>query len=105
VDALHTLAIPNRHTEAMTSRPLLLNGVARQTTHANQATLTITSMHAHAPAVRQALETVSAFLQRVRQTAEQFTSPQRWRAVLRFIFRDWLYNPGDSRPEIAFLPS
>jgi hypothetical protein len=99
------LAIPNRHTEAMTSRPLLLNGVARQTTHGNQATLTITSMHAQAAAVRRALEAVSTFLQRVRQTAEQFTSAERWHAVLRFIFRDWLHNPGDARPEIAFLPS
>ena len=80
------LAIPNRHTEALTSRPLLLNGVARQTTHSNQATLTITSMHAQAPAIRRALEAVSTFLQRVRQIAEQFTSAQRWRALLRFIF-------------------
>ena len=99
------LAIPNRHTEATTSRPLLLNGVARQTTHSNQATLTITSMHAQAPAVRRALEAVSTFLQRVRQTAEQFTLPERWRAVLRFIFRDWLHEAGATEPEIAFLPS
>ena len=99
------LAIPNRHTEAMTSRPLLLNGVARQTTHSNQATLTITSMHAQAPAVRRALEAVSTFLQRVRQTAEQFTSAERWRAVLRFIFRDWLHNAGAQGSKIAFLPS
>src|SRR5438309_11433567 len=45
------LAIPKRHTEALTSRPLLLNGIARQTTHGNQTTLTITSLHAQAPAV------------------------------------------------------
>lgn len=99
------LAIPNRHTEAMTSRPLLLNGVARQTTHGNQTTLTITSMHAQASAVRRALEAVSTFLQRVRQTAEHFTSRERWRAVLRFIFRDWLRTSDDSGPKIAFLPS
>jgi hypothetical protein len=99
------LAIPNRHTEAMTSRPLLLNGVARQTTHSNQATLTITSMHAQAPAVCRALEAVSTFLQRIRRTAEQFTSPECWRAVLRFIFRDWLHNSGDPGPHPAFLPS
>lgn len=99
------LAIPNRHTEAITSRPLLLNGVARQTTHSNQVTLTITSMHAHAPAVRRVLEAVSTFLQRVRQTAEQLTSVERWRAVLRFIFRDWLGGSGDSQSSIAFLPS
>jgi hypothetical protein len=99
------LTIPNRHTEAMTSRPLLLNGVARQTTHGNQATLTITSMHAQAPAIRRALEAVSTFLQRVRQTAEQFTLPERWRAVLRFIFRDWLRHSHHSGPDIVFLLS
>jgi hypothetical protein len=86
------LAIPNRHTEATTSRPLLLHGVARQTEHANQSTLTITSLHAHAPKVRQALAGVNQFLHRVRQTAEQLPQTDRWRAVLRFIFRDWLQN-------------
>lgn len=99
------LAIPNRHTEAITSRPLLLSGVARQTTHSNQVTLTITSMHAQAPAVRRALQAVSTFLQRVRQTAEQFTSVDRWRAVLRFIYRDWLGNSGDWQPNSALLIS
>jgi hypothetical protein len=86
------LAIPNRHTEATTSRPLLLHGVAQQTQHANQSTLTITSLHAHAPKVRQALNAVSQFLHRVRQTAEQLPQTDCWRAVLRFIFRDWLQN-------------
>ena len=99
------LAIPNRHTEAVTSRPLLLNGVARQTTHSNQTTLTITSVHAQAPAVRGVLRAVSVFLQRVRQTAEQLTSGNRWAAVLRFIFRDWLRNSADTHPYVAFLPS
>ena len=84
------LAIPNRHTEATTSRPLLLHGVARQTQHANQSTLTITSLHAHAAKVRRALEAVSQFLQRVRETAEPLPPANRWRAVLRFSFRDWL---------------
>jgi hypothetical protein len=99
------LAIPKRHTEALTSRPLLLNGIARQTTHGNQTTLTITSLHAQAPAVRHALQAVSTFLQRVRKSAEQLTSAARWAAVLRFIFRDWLNNSSDSEAEIAFLPS
>jgi hypothetical protein len=86
------LAIPNRHTEATTSRPLLLHGVARQTQHAHQSTLTITSLHAHAPKVRQALAGVNQFLCRVRQTAEQLPQTDCWRAVLRFIFRDRLQN-------------
>ena len=58
-----------------------------------------------APAVRRVLEGVSAFLQRVRQTAEQLTSGNRWAAVLRFIFRDWLRNSADPQPSVAFLPS
>jgi Transposase DDE domain group 1 len=99
------LAIPNRHTEAITSRPRLLQGIARQTTHSNQTTLTITSLHAQAPAVRRVLEAVSTFLQRVRQTAEQLNSANRWAAVLRFIFRDWLRSSSDSPPSRAFLLS
>lgn len=95
------LAIPNRHTEATTSRPLLLHGIGRQTTHANQTTLTITSNHAQAAPVRRALEAVSQVLQRFAQTAERFTRDQRWRQLLRFIFRDWLRT---RPPDTAFLP-
>ena len=84
------LAIPNRHTEATTSRPLLLHGIGRQTKHGNQTTLTITSNHGQAGPVRQTLERVSTFLQRLTTTAQQFTVEQRWRWLLRFIFRDWL---------------
>jgi Transposase DDE domain group 1 len=96
------LAIPHRHTEATTSRPLLLYGVARQTRHAHQSTLTITSNHAQAPQIRQALATVSQFLQRVRTTAEQLAPVDRWRAVLRFIFRDWLRNAPPA-PQVGLL--
>jgi Transposase DDE domain group 1 len=98
------LAIPNRHTEATTSRPLLLHGVARQTQHANQSTLTITSFHAHAPKIRQALAAVNHFLQRVRQTAEQLSPQDRWRAVLRFIFRDWLRTTAAGQ-DLSLLPT
>ena len=92
------LAIPNRHTEATTSRPLLLHGIGRQTTHGNQTTLTITSNHAQAEPIRRALEGVSRLLQRLVETAEQFTVNQRWRWLLRFIFRDWLKTrPPDPR--------
>jgi hypothetical protein len=84
------LAIPNRHTEATTSRPLLLQGIGRQTTHANQTTITVTSYHAQAEPIRKALEGVSRLLQRLAATAEQYDFGQRWRWLLRFIFRDWL---------------
>jgi len=96
------LAIPNRHTEASTSRPLLLHGIARQTRHGNQTTLTITSSHAQAKSIRGALEAVSQLMQTLRQTAEHLTAQQRWHRLLRFIFRDWL---GNQSTEPLFLPS
>ena len=40
------LADPDHHREAITSRPLLLHGIARQTHHAGQTRLTVTSNHA-----------------------------------------------------------
>lgn len=95
------LAIPNRHTEATTSRPLLLHGIGRQTTHGNQTTLTITSNHAQAEPIRRALEGVSHLLRRLAQTTELFTVNQRWRWLLRFIFRDWLRK---CSPDSPFLP-
>ena len=76
--------------EAITTRPLLLHGIARRTRHSPQTTLTITSSHAKARQVRRALETASGFLKRVARTAEQLGSFSRWRLILSWIFRDFL---------------
>lgn len=97
------LAIPNRHTEATTSRPLMLHGIARQTRHSNQTTLTLTSNHAQASAVQRALEAVSQLLQRLERTAEQLIVNQRWRQLLRFIFRDWLKSRSPDPPLLHSL--
>lgn len=84
------LAIPEKHAEAITSRPLLLNAVGKQTTHAGQTTVTLTSLHAKAPQMQAALQAVSAFLATVRNAAEQFTHPQKWILILSRIFRVFL---------------
>lgn len=76
--------------EAITTRPLLLHGIARRTRHSRQTTLTITSSHAKAKQVRRALEAASGFLKRVAATAEQLGSISRWRLILSWIFRDFL---------------
>ena len=76
--------------EAITTRPLLLHGLARRTRHGRRTTLTITSSHAKARQMRTALETASGFLKRVAATAEQLGSPTRWRLILSWIFRDFL---------------
>ena len=56
------LGIPDKHAEAITSRPLALHGIARQTRHGNQTTVEITSTHAKASQIAEILTKVSAFL-------------------------------------------
>ncbi len=80
------LAFPDRHAEAITTRPLLLHAVGRQTRHAGQKTVTITSSHAQNSSARKVLTAVSAFLYRIKQTAEQLTDLQRWQLILSRIF-------------------
>ena len=57
---------PDKHYEAIVSRPLLLHGVGKQTTHASQKTLTITSTHGRASYVRAAYKRVCAFFDEVK---------------------------------------
>jgi len=65
------LAHPDTHLEAITSRPLLLHAVAKQTEHAGQRRLTITSTHAMAPQVQRSLIALSGFLNKLKASAEQ----------------------------------
>ena len=84
------LVMADKHGEAITTRPLLLHGIARRTRHGHQTTVTITSLHARARQMKAALQEASAFLARVRATAEQLTQAQRWRLILSWIFRHFL---------------
>ena len=76
------LADPDQHTEAITSRPLLLYAVGRQTRHANQTSITITSTHGKAGRVRRILAEVAAFFASLRPTTEQLIARERWYRIL-----------------------
>lgn len=84
------LGIPDKHAEAVTSRPLALHGIARRTRHANQTTVEITSTHAKASLITRALTRVSRFLNQIKVNAEQLTQPGRWRLILSEAFRVFL---------------
>jgi hypothetical protein len=84
------LGIPDKHAEAITSRPLALQGIARQTRHGNQTTVEITSTHANASQIADILTQVSVFLKAIRTTAEQLTRAERWRLILSAAFRQFL---------------
>jgi hypothetical protein len=80
------LAQPHKHFEAISSRPLLLHGVATQTQHAGQTRLTITSLHAKQSAIQAVLTNLAGFLSTLKATAEQWTDAERLRAILTRAF-------------------
>jgi len=84
------LAIPERHAEAITSRPLLLHAVGKKTEHAGQTRVTITSTHAEADAIRKVLSRLSTFFHWLRSSAEQLDWGQRWRILLSRVFAYFL---------------
>jgi hypothetical protein len=79
------LAHPKARLEAITSRPLLLSGIGRLTSHAGQAHLSITPMHAQAKQARTLLTVVSDRLKVWKSTAEQLPFVTVWQRVCEFI--------------------
>lgn len=96
------LVNPDKHAEAITSRPLLLHAIAKQTCHSNQTTVTITSTHAKAGAVQVALGQVGRYLRWIKSTTEQLTRAGRWRLILSHAFRKFLHGRNlGSTPKLA----
>jgi hypothetical protein len=79
-----------RHREAVTTRPELLGGVARQTRHAGQTSISVNLSHAKSTKIKTQLAEASAFLQTLLTTAEQLTNPQRWERILLRIFEKFI---------------
>ena len=79
------LAHPSTRLEAITSRPMLLAGVARLTSHAGQSRILLSLTHAAGDAIKSMISNVRKGLDFVCLTAPQLASPQRWAALLRYI--------------------
>ena len=79
-----------RHREAVTTRPELLAGLARQTRHAGQTRINISLSHSKTSRIKEKLAEASAFLQGLISTAEQLTNPQRWERILLRIFERFI---------------
>lgn len=86
------LVDPSQHTEAITSRPLMLHAIGKQTRHAGQNRLVITSTHAEAPKVIEGYRRLSAFFKQLRSTAEQLTAVQRWCRILSLALVKYLHG-------------
>lgn len=76
------LITPHKHTEAITSRPMMLSAAGRQTKHANKTQITVCSTHAQAKIIYKKLAKISSFMKWVCRTAEQLTSIERWCLIL-----------------------
>ena len=84
------LARPHKHHEAITSRPLLLHGLARQTKHPGKTTLTISNHHAKTPLIQAALQALTMFLGHIRSSTEQLRTGDRMKLIIRQTFRAFL---------------
>jgi hypothetical protein len=79
------LAHPKTRLEAITSRPLLLAGIARLTQHAGQSRLLLTLTHAAGDQIKTMITNVRAGLDTILATAPQLAKPDRWKALVRYI--------------------
>jgi hypothetical protein len=84
------LGIPDRHAEAITSRPLALHGIARRTRHSHQTTLEVSRTHSKALVIAAEPTRVSGFHKRIKATAEQLTQVAQWRLILSAAFQYFL---------------
>lgn len=80
------LAIPEKHSEAISSRPLLLEAVGRLVQHGRQRLIRLSTNNASAQKIALATKIIADFLSDL--TAAQSNSRVRWLAIVRraFIF-------------------
>lgn len=84
------LIYPNKHTEAITSRPLMLQAVGKLISHANQKIITVCSAHSKAEHIQKSLISITRFFKRLSAGAEQLTDIQRWHLILSRVFIKYL---------------
>ena len=100
------LVNPDKHHEAITSRPLMLQSIGRKTTHSGQTTVTVTSTHAKASVIQAAMRDLTTFFKELSRTAEQLGVTGRVRLIAQRAFRKLLSSlPPLSPPKLLPEPS
>ena len=97
------LVDPETAREAVTSRPLLMEGVARASRHAGQTALKLTSSHSQAVRIKPKLAAVAHFLRDL-QSAPQLTVIERWCRILGRALSKFLHGR-IPKPPPGFLPT
>ena len=99
------LAHPPTRLEAITSRPLLLAGVARLTEHAGQSRLLLTLTHAAGDLIKTMVANVRKGLDTILATAPQLTKRERWTALVRYIVEKIIATKQKNYVQPALMPS
>jgi len=97
------LAHPKTRLEAITSRPLLLAGIARLTRHAGQSRLLLTITHAASAQVKAMIANVRKGLNIILATAPQLTKAERWPALVRYIVAQIIAAKSKKHPPPAVM--
>jgi hypothetical protein len=100
----HRLLRPGQHHEAVSTRPRMLTGAARQTEPAGQRRLEVRLSHAEAPRLQQIILMLATWLQELIQTAEQWKSAQRWHQITARILRE-NFPPSGPEPPLSAAPA
>jgi len=78
------------HREAITSRPALMQGVARQVQSGGQRKIKISILHEKGERIVRAVGVISSQLQEFMRIAERWTIAQRWAFLLTRLLQRWL---------------
>ncbi len=99
------LAVPDKHLEAITSRPLLLHGVGKLVHHGGKQTLTITHSHGRRQDVMAAYRRMSRFFSQLKRIAPQLSPIECWYRILSEAVKKYLkgrqLHPPDALASLA----
>ncbi len=80
----------DHHREAVRSRPLLMQGVGRQTQSGGQRTVRVSILHEKSELIARAVSSISNELHQMHAISERWSPLQRWTLLLNRIFQRWL---------------
>lgn len=92
------LGIPEKHHEAITSRPLLLTSVGRLTEHSRQRKLVITSAHGDLVKLKRIYARLVKFFDDLKAAAPQLSSDECWCRILAKAMEKYKVKVGSGNP-------
>lgn len=98
------LAHPKARLEAVTSRPLLLAGIARLTRHAGQSRLLVTVTHVASDQVKSMIANIRKGLDHILRSAPQLPKLEQWKLLIRYIVEKIIAAKSKDQPPPHPLP-